>query len=398
MIRLSRVRMSGPLEPYRRGFTAELKRQGYANGAARALLYAMAHLSLWLDERGLDAGDLTSDRVEHFVAARRSSGYVQPRTSRGMNPLLGYLRGLRVAPDLLPPVASTSGARLVQEFTEYLLQQRGFAAHTVTGRRKVAWAFLARRSEAEILGLEAAEVSAFVLAESKRLRASSLNTVATALRSLLSFLHVHGYTTRALMGAVPRAAVRQDAPQPALGADEVKRLLASCDRRTTDGRRDYALLTLLVRLGLRSGEVATLSVDDVHWRAGEIVVLGKGGARERLPLPDDVGRALSTYCRRGRRRGGDRHLFLRVQAPYCGLSPDAISAVVRRACRRIGLPAVGAHQLRYTAAVTLRRAGAPLAEISQLLRHRCLATTARYAQEDLAALAGVVRPWPGGVT
>ena len=156
------------------------------------------------------------------------------------------------------------------------------------------------------------------------------------------------------------------------------------------------MLTVLARLGLRAAEVAALSVDDVHWRVGEIVVCSKGGQRDRLPLPDDVGQALAAYCRRGRRRGEDRHLFLQVRAPYRGLVPSAVSGVVMRACQRAGLPPVGAHRLRRAAATALRRAGVPLAEINQLLRHRYLVTTARYAHEDLDALAEVACPWPGG--
>ena len=214
---------------------------------------------------------------------------------------------------------------------------------------------------------------------------------------MLGFLHLRGYTAQSLAEAVPRAANRWSGPpQPLLDADDVTRLLASCDRRTSAGRRDYAMLTVLARLGLRAAEVAALSVDDVRWRVGEIVVCSKGGQRDRLPLPDDVGQALAAYCRRGRRRGEDRHLFLQVRAPYRGLVPSAVSGVVMRACQRAGLPPVGAHRLRHAAATALRRAGVPLAEINQLLRHRYLVTTARYAHEDLDALAEVACPWPGG--
>ena len=182
-----------------------------------------------------------------------------------------------------------------------------------------------------------------------------------------------------------------------LDAAELVRLLGSCDRRRAAGRRDYALLTVLVRLGLRAAEAAALRVDDVRWRAGEVVVSGKGGTRERLPLPDDVGRALSAYCCLGRRRGPDRHLFLHTRAPYSALAASSVSGVVVRACTRAGLPAMGAHRLRHTAASALRRAGAPLAEISEVLRHRHQATTVRYVHEEPGALIVVAREWPGGV-
>ena len=395
----SRVRMSGPLESYRHGFTTELGRLGYSKFTVVALLHLMAHLSRWLEEQGLGAGDLTDARVERFLSARRASGQVCRLSPRGLIPLLDYLRGLNVAPEPVPPVASTPLERLLEEFTGFLLDQRGLASCTVANYQWMARAFLSARGHQalDLDSLGATDVCAFLLTEAKQRSAGSLNNIVTALRALLGFLHLRGYTARSLAGTVPRPATRWGGPpQPLLDGSDVTRLLASCDRRTSAGRRDSAMLTLLARLGLRAAEVAALSIDDVRWRAGEIVVCGKGGQRDRLPLPDDVGQALAAYCRRGRHRGGDRHLFLQVRAPYRGLAPSAVSAVVMRACQRAGLPPVGAHRLRHAAATALRRAGVPLAEINQLLRHRYLVTTARYAHEDLDALAEVACPWPGG--
>lgn len=182
----------------------------------------------------------------------------------------------------------------------------------------------------------------------------------------------------------------------ALDRVDVARLLASCDRRVAAGRRDHAILTLLARLGLRAGEVAALRVDDVDWRGGQLLVTGKGRRRDRLPLPADVGQALAEYCAGGRPRGGCRSLFLQVRAPYTALSSTAVSHVVVRACDRAGMPRVTAHRLRHTAATEMRRVGAPLFGIGQVLRHRHTATTARYAREDPVALAAVARAWPGG--
>ena len=172
-------------------------------------------------------------------------------------------------------------------------------------------------------------------------------------------------------------------------------MLEGCDRRTGTGRRDFAILTVLARLGLRRGEVAALSVDDINWHTGELVVTGKGNHRELLPLPVDVGEAIADYCRAGRRNGGCRTLFLSSLAPWHGLSPSGIGQVVARACHRAGLAVIGAHRLRHTAATGMRAAGAPLLEIGQALRHRHVASTALYARDDLAALRVVARPWPG---
>jgi integrase len=176
----------------------------------------------------------------------------------------------------------------------------------------------------------------------------------------------------------------------------VTRLLASCDRGTAIGRRDYAILTVLVRLGLRAGEVAALTLEDIDWRAGELVVVGKGGRRDRLPLPADVGEALAAYLRRGRSRGECRHVFVHARAPYCALRRWGVSHVVVRACLRAGVPELRAHRLRHAAATEMHRAGAGLVEIGQVLRHRRTATTTIYARTDPEALTELARPWPGG--
>jgi site-specific recombinase XerD len=176
----------------------------------------------------------------------------------------------------------------------------------------------------------------------------------------------------------------------------VARLLASCDRASAVGRRDYAILALLARLGLRSQEVADLALADVHWRAGELVIHGKGHRQDRLPLPADVGEALADYLQHGRPRGSWRALVLSARAPRAALTAAGIRSVVRDACARAGLPRVGAHRLRHTVASELLRQGAPLWEVAQVLRHRSLLTTALYAKVDRAALATLARPWPGG--
>jgi integrase len=210
-------------------------------------------------------------------------------------------------------------------------------------------------------------------------------------------LYVEGYTPMSLAGAVPAAPSWRDSGLPrAVPAGQIGRLLASCDRRTNVGRRDLAILTVLARLGLRAGEVAALRVDDLDWRAGEMEVPGKGNRRERLPLPVDVGQAIADYCGRGRRRGACRSLFLHVHAPYVGLSHTGVNQVVARACERAGLPRIGAHRLRHSAACAMRAAGAPLLEIGQALRHRDVSVTAHYARDDQAALHAVARPWLGG--
>jgi integrase/recombinase XerD len=240
------------------------------------------------------------------------------------------------------------------------------------------------------------DVTAFVVRQCRGRSSGSAKALVTALRSLLRFLFVQGCTRYPLAQAVPAATgwADQRLPRP-LGTRAVPALLASCDRHTLAGARDFAILTMLYRLGLRAGEVAALQLGSIDWRHGEIAVCGKGGSWERLPLPADVGEAVVGYLRR-RPRVECRALFLRVCAPVAGLTSDGVQDVVRGSCLRAGLPAAGAHRLRHHAATAMLAGGASLAEVGQVLRHTRPATTSLYAKVDRAALRRLARPWPGG--
>ena len=244
--------------------------------------------------------------------------------------------------------------------------------------------------------LDGTAVGEFVLRESRRCSVGSAKCLVTRLRALLRFLHVEGEIEGDLAGGVPSVASwRLASLVRALDARSVQRLLASCDRRTRVGRWDFVILTMLSRLGLRAGEVAALRLADVDWRAGEVLIRGKGSRQERLPLPTDVGEALAGWLARGRPRCESAFVFTRLRAPHGGLSAGAVSQIVRRAGRRAGLPIVGAHRLRHTAATEMLRAGGSLTEVGQVLRHRGRDVTSTDAKVDRLALAAVVQPWPG---
>jgi len=397
----SRVRVGGPLEEYASGFAAELARVGYMRDAAACQLRLMAHLSGWLAREGLDAADLTAVVVEEFLAFRRAAGHTRLRSPRALEPLLRYLRELGVELPAPVVVVATPADELLERYRRFLLGERGLAVGTVRGYVGIVGPFLAGRVAADGSGLErlaARDVTVFVLAECPGRATGSAKLLVTALRSLLGFLHVEGVLAVSLSGAVPSVAGWRLAGLPrGLEAGQVRRLLASCDRRTAVGRRDFAILTLLVRLGLRRGEVARLALRDLDWRAGEIVIRGKGDRQERLPLPADVGEAVAGYLRRGRPASAEgRCLFIRVKAPHRPLTPGRVTNVVVAAGRRAGLGQIAAHRLRHTAATEMLRAGATLPEIGQVLRHRSLLTTAIYAKVDREALRSLARPWPGG--
>jgi site-specific recombinase XerD len=395
-----RVRVTGPLMPYADGFRAELVRLGYTAGSAELQLGLVAHLSRWLATQHLQVGELTRERAVQFLEARRSSGYTAFWSERSLLPLLNHLRGLSVVPELIQPAARTPLEALLERYRTYLVRERGLGVsvnpYLAVGRR-----FLSERSSVAELKLEslaAAEVTRFVLRECGRgYSVSYAQNLVAALRSLLRYLHVEGLTPRQLAPAVPKVAGWRGSALPqALEGEQVARLLASCNRQRATGGRDYAILLLLVRMGLRAGEVAALELKDIDWGQGEMSIRGKGNRQERLPLPVDVGQALVDYLRQGRPRHECSRLFMRAQAPYRGLSSGGVTAVVHQACDRAGLAQVGAHRLRHTAATEMLRAGAKLSEVGQMLRHRSLTTTAIYAKVDRAALRALAQSWPGG--
>jgi integrase/recombinase XerD len=396
---VSRVRVSGPLAEYAAGFAGYLAGAGYTPLSAANQVRLLAHLSRWLEGRGLSPGELTGLRAQEFLAARRGAGYTCRLSERGLAPALGFLRGLGAVPEPECPVPVAAVDVLAGRYRSYLAGERALAASTIRYYLDEARGFLAGR-EGRLAGLAAAEVGGYVAAECRRRSTGMAKILVTALRSLLRFLVLEGLVAPGLQDAVPSVAGWRGGGLPrALPDGQVAALLASCDRDTARGRRDFAVLTLLARLGLRACEAAALELDDIGWRAGTVTIRGKGRRDEQLPLPSDVGEALAGYLRYGRPAGGaSRRVFLLSRAPGGSMSADAVKAVVRNACRRAGLAPVGAHRLRHSAATGMLRSGAPLAEIGQVLRHRSVSTTAIYAKVDHGALRQLAMPWPGGLS
>lgn len=317
-----------------------------------------------------------------------------------MAPLLGYLRGLGVAPVASPRVAVGAVEVLLAGYRDYLGVDRGLTSDTIEGYVLAVRPFLDGRlrdgGELDLDALSAADVVAFVVARCPEQSRGAAKMTVTALRSLLGFLHLRGLIAGPLAGAVPSTASWRLSGLPrALEPEQVQGLLGSCDREAATGRRDYAVLVMLARLGLRAGEVAALGLEDVDWRAGELRITGKGRRAERLPLPADVGEAIVAYLRDGRPATAlDRSLIVRVRAPHHGLTGGGITQIVFAAAGRAGLGPIHSHRLRHTAATSMLRAGASLEEVGQVLRHHQLLTTAIYAKVDRDALRALARPWP----
>ena len=291
----SRARVRGPLEEYAAGFVAELDRLGYTGNSASGQMFVMGHLSRWLASEGMDASGLTPEVAGRFLAARREAGYVLYLSPKALVPLLAYLRGLGAVPPE-PEAGPASPVReLLDRYRRYLVTERGLTPATARGYADMVRPFLAGREQSGglgLAGLTAAEVTRFVAGTCPGLRKGTAKLTVTALRSLLGWLHVSGEIPVPLAWAVPAVASWRLAGLPkALEPGQVVALLASCDLGTAAGRRDFAMLTLMTRLGLRAGEVAGLALEDIGWRAGETTVRGKGNRAERLPLPADAGEA-----------------------------------------------------------------------------------------------------------
>jgi len=396
------ARVGGPLAQYAEGFRTELERLGYTPLSAAVQVRLMAHLSRWLEREGLRVSALSAAAtVDAYFAERREAGYVGLLTGRALRPLMEHLRRLAALPAAAPMVLESPAERLLARYRNYLRVERGLAATTVELNVRMVRPFLLEHADVTCGGLDlqqltAGEVNAFVVAQA-RLRPRSVKRMVTALRSLLGFLHVEDSIGHALATAVPSPAGWTQTTLPkALEAGQVAALLDSCDRRTATGRRDLAILTMLVRLGLRAGEVAALRLDDIDWRRGEFTVRGKGNRHDRLPLPADVGQLIVTYLHdRRSATAQDRAVFLRAQAPYRALTSNAITTIVATAGRRTGIGLIGAHRLRHSAATAMLRSGGSLTEIGQALRHDRPLTTAIYAKVDIEALRQLARPWPG---
>jgi len=378
----------------------ELARLGYARGTSENHIKVMARLSQWMAAEGVAPTELTQDRVDQFLTVLRSQ-WMRPPTGRTLVPMLGWLRDLQVVPRLPTTTPLTPLDLLLERYHQWLADDRGLVSRSIRRYEGTARRFLEERRTVSgrstgVEELSGADVTAFLLRECSRLAVGSAKGLVTDLRALLRFLFLEGLTPTPLATAVPPVAGWRETGLPApLAASDVTALVDSCDRRQPTGLRDFAILTLLARLGLRAAEVADLELSSVDWRAGEIVIRGKGHRVDRLPLPVDVGQALIAYLTNGRPRVACRALFLTRHPPQRAMHAHTISGVVRYACVRAHVAPVGAHRLRHALASQLLRYGAALPEISQVLRHRNLNSTAIYAKVDRVALRSAARPWPG---
>lgn len=389
----------GPLWQHVAVFAAALAEAGYARESVQKQLRLLSRLGRWMQRTRRAVTDLDQINSETFLAAHRRRFRPQKGDHATLRHFTEHLQHHGViTPRIAEPEKEQPLLKLERRYEIHLLKERGLAAVTVREYRRSVHQFLQQcfgERPIALKKLQAYEVSNFIVKYVDCKGPISAQSMVTALRSFFRFLTQEGETHIDLATCIPSVPCRTKARLPKyISENEVEKLLAACDRSTPVGRRDYAILLLLARLGLRGGEVAGLQLEDVDWRSGEICVLGKG-VRDRLPLIAEVGEALAAYLR-DRPCSSSRNVFLRINAPCRHIRSSLVSKVVRRALSRAGLnpPHTGAHLLRHSLATNLLRKGASMAEIGELLRHRSSGTTEIYAKVDSLSLRALAQPWP----
>jgi site-specific recombinase XerD len=390
------------LGPYIESYDAEMRGEGYAQQTREVQTRLVVDFGCWLAKRGIQAQNITAELFRPYLRARARRRRPTRNDLSALQRLLELLRRHEVVAAAALP-ATTPAERLQSEFRLYLRQERALAATTQAAYTAFVSEFLTERFGARPVDLSrlcAADITRFVRRRASTIQSKRVQLMTTALRSFLRFARYQGDIETDLAACIPAVANWKQSTLPrALPPDQVEQVLNSVDRKTALGRRDYAILLILARLGLRAGEIRALTLEDLDWKEGLITVRGKAGRFSQLPLPKDVGAAIADYLRLGRPAANSRCVFLRAKAPAGGFQGQSgVGSMVRHALERAGIdsPRKGAHQFRHALACQMLKQGASLSEIGELLRHRSPQTTAIYAKVDLDSLASLALSWPGG--
>ncbi len=393
----------GPLGSHIDSFAQILIVQDYKTSTAKQKIRIVADLSCWLDQQELSVKDLDETTLNEFLLYRGRRGSIFKIEPPTLRQLLKHWRETGVVADSVRVDDHSNRRRIESGFAEYLVQERGLKQITIDTYLPIAGRFLSDQfgtGPIVLNGLHPNDIVRFILRYTETVSTKRAQLIVCSLRSFFRFLYQRGETAIDLSpSALTVANWRLSELPKFLEPKQVERLLQSCNQDTLIGQRDYVILLLLARLGLRAGDVVHMTLDDIDWDAGEIIVSGKSDRQQKLPLPHDIGEALVRYLSHGRPRCPSRRIFIRIKAPRKGFSSSvAICNIVRRALVRAKLnPAFkGSHLLRHSLATQMLRGGASLVEIGEILRHQRLDTTQIYGKVDLAALSALAQPWPGG--
>lgn len=401
---LSRV-PEGPIAAHIGSFAEFVSAQGYALSSIRPKVRLAACFSRWLKHEGVELHSITSDHPRRYLRYRARQIRPCSGDTAALRHLIDFLRGEGVIPaEKVSVCRLTPTEHCTQAYAQHLREAHALAEVTIVNYVPFIRSFLKDRfgdGPVTLSRLCAHDIVRFVQRQAPHLHRKRAKLMTSALRSFLKYTRYRGEVVLDLAAAVPVVANWSMPSIPrAISADHVSQLLGSIDRHTAVGRRDYAILLLLARLGLRSGEVTFLNLDDINWNNGTLSVCGKGGLRNEFPLPLEVGQAIAAYLEDGRPPSTSRRVFLRAKAPIRGFrGSSGVGSLVRHALKRVGIssPTFGAHQFRHGLATEMLRQGASLGEIGDVLGHRHPQTTKIYTKVDLEALRSLALPWPGGV-
>jgi site-specific recombinase XerD len=393
----------GPLSGHLDAYATAIAQQGYARHSIRNQVVVIADFSRWLQHKRIELRDLDGRAVDRFVRHHQRQTGICRGDAGILNRFLAMLGQTGVVEQRQSLTVRSPRQGITDEFRRYLLEQRGLSGATLQNYVPFIDQFLSERFRNKTLNLCAlrvADVTGFVRRHAHQFSPGRAKLLVTALRTFCRYLQHRGDIAVDLAACVPTVPNWSKSTLPRfLPPGTVQRVLSRCDRRTTIGRRDYAILMLLARLGLRAGEVVALNLKDIDWDIGQMTVHGKGGRSTQMPLPADVGEAIAAYLRHGRPSCSSRRVFIRANAPLRGFASSvAICSIVMQALQRAGVESArkGAHLFRHTLACDLLRQGCSLDEIGELLRHQRPDTTAIYAKVDVTALHSLALPWPRG--
>jgi site-specific recombinase XerD len=392
----------GPLSSYINHYLSLIREQGYAAGSLYEQVHILKICNRWMKRTGRDVHDLDEAAMLYCLRLVSRRGYGRNAGASTLRRLLRMLRRLGVTPAATVK-RQTPLEQLLGAYEHFLSNERNLAPSSLPHFRLHARRFLTEKFGDGPLALSllrAPDVTAFIQRHAHDHGPFNARHLVRTTRSLLRYLHYKGLVETDLSLAVPKVARWRLSTLPKhLSAAQVRQLLHHCDRKTALGRRNYAILLLLARLGLRAGEVVKLRLEDVDWENARITICGKGGKWAQLPLPADVAKAIANYLRHARPRCSCRQLFIRDRAPIEGFKrAGSIANMVKRALKKAGVVSGrnGAHLLRHSLATDMLHKGASLDEIGEVLRHRSFDTTAIYAKVDLNSLRTLALPWPGG--
>ncbi len=392
----------GPLQPFLNSFESLLSNQGYARFSRKDKIRLLSRFSKWLHQQHLGVNELSDQVIEKFIRYNRRKGAIRRGDIATLRLLLQHLGRTDVTSNFANEHFTLH--RIENGFAQYLSQERGLSPVTLAKYIPMVRYFLANRFHTgaiQLNKLRPSDITTFILRYTQTVKRKTAKSMVTSLRAFFRYLCLRGETASDLAEFVPTISYWRLAGLPkSLKPQQVECLLSSCDQSNKLGQRDYTILLLLIRLGLRAGEIVAMTLDDINWEAGELTIRGKGPRIDRLPIPQDVGESLVTYLQHGRPVCSERRVFIRARAPLQGFSSSvAVCNIIERALLRAKLqsPSKGAHLLRHTLATNMLRNGASLTEIGEIMRHASICTTEIYAKVDIASLRSIAQSWPGGV-